>query len=309
MASSLLKRSARLAIVATATTLGATALVVLTTVTAEAAAPPCQRVYFSGVVNEAIPDNNTTSAASTIDVPEDGLVVSDIDVSVNIHHTFDSDLTVDLESFTDAVGFREYTNVIAGAGFGEDNFLGTVLDDEATTPVGWGEAPFTGRFTPTNRLSLLDGETGGFYRMFVTDRISGDSGTFDDWSLTLRYVSCDFDSDGVEDHSDKCLGLAASTATGCPVTSRSVTSTYRLGKFRGALSSPVAGCTASRPVTIWKVRAGADRKIGTATTASDGRYRLTRAKRAGRYYATSPLAAVTGVAQCPAVTSAIFRIR
>jgi hypothetical protein len=62
-------------------------------------------------------------------------------------------------------------------------------------------------------------------------------------------------------------------------------------------------------VTIWKVRSGVDKRVGTATSRSDGLYKLARAKRAGRYYATSPRVVVTDVAECPAVQSTTFRIR
>jgi subtilisin-like proprotein convertase family protein len=309
MASPLLKRPILLSVLTMTATVGAMALVVVSSGSAQAAGPPCQRTYFSGTVDSPIPDNTTTSAVSTIDVPEDGLVVSDIDVSVNIHHTFDEDLTVSLESKTDALVARGYTNLIAGAGFDGDNFLGTVLDDQAATPVGWGTAPFTGRFTPSNSLSLLAGDTGGQYKLGVTDRVSSDTGTFNDWTLTLTYASCDFDGDGVEDHADSCLGMNAHTATGCSLTTRGLTAKYRLGRFKGALSSPVAGCATSRSVTIWKVRSGADKIVGTATTGSDGSYRLKRAKHPGRYYATTPRVAVTDVAECPAVQSSTFRIR
>jgi hypothetical protein len=62
-------------------------------------------------------------------------------------------------------------------------------------------------------------------------------------------------------------------------------------------------------VSIWKVRGGADKLVGTATTGGDGSYRLKRARHAGRYYATSPLVAVTDSAACPAVTSKTFKVR
>ena len=75
------------------------------------------------------------------------------------------------------------------------------------------------------------------------------------------------------------------------------------------LASAKAACRTAKPVTIWKVRSGADRKVGTAVTRSDGTYRLPKARRLGRYYAITPMVAVTDVAQCSAATSAVFRIR
>jgi subtilisin-like proprotein convertase family protein len=310
MASSLLNRSAVLAALTMGATVAAMAAVVVTSGTASAAGAPCQRTFASGPVIVAIPDNDPSGVSSApIDVPEDGLVVSDIDVSLNISHTSDGDLAVELDSETDAGDTRAYTNLIAGAGFGGDNFIGTTLDDQAAAPIGWGTAPFTGRFSPTTPLSLLKGATGGRYRLFLFDRTAVDTGNLTGWSVTLSYASCDFDSDGVEDHADSCLQISAHTSTGCPVTTRSVTAKYKLGKFKGVLSSPVIGCKASRAVTIWKVRSGADKNVGTATTSTDGSYKLKRVKHVGRYYATSARLAVTDVAECPAATSPTFRIR
>jgi hypothetical protein len=276
---------------------------------ATAAAVPCQKTY-SNPADVPIPNGSFTSSP-TIDVDEDGLIVTDVDVTLNIAHPEDSDLEVFLDSFTDVADLRQANRMVnRDGGFG-DNFTGTVLDDEAATPVSWSDAPFTGRFQPDRPLSVHDGDVGGFYRLVIQDDdgFAGTAGTLLDWSLTFRYASCDFDSDGVEDHSDKCLGVTAHTTTGCPLTTRAVTAKYKQGKFRGTMSSPVAGCKSHRSVTLWKVRSGADKKIGIATTASDGTYKLTRAKHVGRYYATSPRVAVTGVAECPAVQSPNFRIR
>jgi len=272
-----------------------------------AAGTPCQRTFSSGTVNMAIPD--TSQIVSVIDVPEDGLVVTDVNVALDLHHTFDHDLNIFVYSYTDAVNERAGSELIDSRGGSGDNMIGTVFDDEATIPISWGDAPFTGSFMPVDRLSALDGFSGGQYRLHVTDASPGDTGTLNDWSVTLTYASCDLDSDGVEDHVDSCLGISAHTATGCPVTTRAVTASYRLGRFKGSLSSPVTGCKAGRAVSIWRVRAGADKLVGTATTRSDGTYKLVRAKSLGKYYATSPLLAVTDVAECPAVQSATFRLR
>lgn len=275
---------------------------------AAAATPPCQRTYWSDWENLAIPDG-TGSVASQIDVPEDGLVVTDVDVKVNLFHTGVGDLQVALASMTDVGGTRSFSDLFDHSGSDGDNLYGTVFDDEAGIPVNWGDPPYTGRFMPDDPLAGADGATGGNYVLIAFDTSAGETGSIMDWYVTLTYASCDFDADGVEDHRDSCLGVDAHTATGCPLTARALTAKYRLGKFKGALSSPVVGCAAHRSVTVWKVRSGADRQVGTATSRADGSYRLKRAKKLGRYYATSPRVVVTGVAECPAVTSRTFRIR
>jgi hypothetical protein len=296
----------RLAVVAA---LAAAVLLVVPAGSASAAGVPCRRTLADLTAPLAI-KNDGSPTFGFIDVPEDGLVVTDIDVSLDLHYPDPSDLHIELQNWPDDESLIRSNTILYDReqGITGANMLGTVFDDEARTPVSWGNAPYTGRFMPKRPLAEVEGQTGGKYVLIVA-KPEPESGTLDTWSITLTYQTCDFDADGVEDHADKCLGLAAHTATGCPLTTRAVTSTYRLGRFKGALSSPVAACKAARPVTVWKVRSGADRLIGTATTRSDGGYKLVRAKRAGRYYATSPRVAVVGIAECPAVQSATFRIR
>jgi subtilisin-like proprotein convertase family protein len=287
---------------------GASAMVMMSQGQAAAAGVPCQRTYSSGNIN--LPTQDIATVISEINVPEDGLVVSDVDISIDVQHTWDPDLIIQVISRTDAnVSRGEVSRLFNRDGPGGGNLTGTTFDDDAATPISWGTPPFTGRFKPSLPLAPLNGFTGGKYELYVTDTAAEDSGQLLDWSVTLRYRNCDFDSDGVEDHVDQCPDVAAHTATGCPLTSRSVSATYKNGKFRGALSSPVAGCASGRAVTIWKMRRGPDRNIGTAMTGADGTYKLRRAKHAGKYYATSPQVVVAGVAECPAAQSPMFRIR
>jgi hypothetical protein len=159
-------------------------------------------------------------------------------------------------------------------------------------------------------LTGYDGTAAAGTWQLTVSNLALATGTIDSWSVVLTYAgTCDYDSDGVEDHRDSCLGKAGHTASGCPAASRSLSAKYKRHKFRGVLSSTVRGCTAGRAVSIWKVGRGLDRQLGAATSASDGRYALKRAKHRGRYYAKSPRVVLAGVAECPAVTSATFRIR
>jgi subtilisin-like proprotein convertase family protein len=257
----------------------------------------------------AIPDHSYTT--SIINVPEDGYAVTDVEVTVNIHEPANEDLTITLDSLTDADVSRQLVTLYDGSGTGAD-MLGTVFDDDAAAPIAPGGAPYAGRFKPSGpgALSDLNGFAGGKYRLKVEDTVlGGGNGTLDSWTLTLRYASCDLDSDTVEDHSDACLGDAGEPVTGCPVATRTLSATYRRGKFKGFLRSDVATCAAGRTVQIWKARPGPDRRLGTVRTWSDGRYRLVRARHAGRYYATAPGLVVAGVAVCPAAQSLKFRIR
>jgi subtilisin-like proprotein convertase family protein len=231
-----------------ASALAVAGLIAITPSPATAAGVPCRQT-FSNLTDIAIPDESF--AQSTIDVPENGLVITDVNVALDIDHTFTSDLVIYVDSYTDGSVFRGTSRLFNRDGGAADNLHGTVFDDSATTPISWGDPPFTGTFKPSRPLAALNGFTGGFFRLTAVDENASDTGTLRNWSATVTYRTCDLDSDGVEDHADKCLGISAHTATGCPLTTRAVTAKYKHGKFRGALSSPVAGCKSHRSVTIW----------------------------------------------------------
>jgi len=298
--------------------MAAVALVALAPGTAHAATGvACQRTLSGDGSPVAIPDN--VAVGSAIDAPEDGLVVSDLDVTVDLAHPHPQDLVIFLSWTSDAEDSRtdiRLFNHEDGGSLGEalaatpsDGLIGTVFDDQAATPISWGTNPFTGRFIPSKPLALGNGVSGGIYRLGIIDGTEGQVGMLDDWSVLVTYASCDFDQDGVEDHLDQCRDVTARTATGCPVTARSVAASYQHGRFRGALSSPVAGCKAGRAVSVFRVRSGADRRVGTTTTRGDGSWRIARPKKHGRYYATSAGVAVPDRAECPAVQSRTIRIR
>jgi hypothetical protein len=71
-----------------------------------------------------------------------------------------------------------------------ENFTDTVFDDEATTPISGGSAPFTGSFRPEGALSDLDGiPAAGTWILEITDDAGGDTGELVAWSLNLTTES------------------------------------------------------------------------------------------------------------------------
>jgi len=299
-----------LVLLALAAALAALTVVAVPPGRAQAEGVPCQRTLSSGQVDLPIPDDDLGGVASVIDVPDDGLVLSDVDVTVNIRHTAPSDLVLSLNETTDVRVLGTFSRIfshIGTPGTGAD-LRDTVFDDAAITPIDSARAPFTGRFAPSQPLAAHNGVTGGVFLLHAQDTVGRDVGALENWSVTLTYRTCDLDADGVEDHVDQCLGLAGVTASGCPTAARAVSSSYRHGKFRGTVSSPAPGCRMSRDVTVWEARPGPDRRLGTTRTRADGSWRLVRARKHGRFYATSARTVVPG-AECPAVRSATFRVR
>ena len=134
--------------------------------------------YSSVNVPRAIPD--LSSITSTITVP-DAFSILDVDVQLNISHTNDADLDVYL------IG-PDGTRVLLFADVGGtgDNFNGTILDDEVSTLISTGTAPFAGRFRPQSPLSAFDGKTAaGVWTLEITDDLRKDKGTLNSWSIQV----------------------------------------------------------------------------------------------------------------------------
>jgi subtilisin-like proprotein convertase family protein len=132
----------------------------------------------------SVPDNNPTGATSTLNIV-DSRVIQDINVNVNLTHTYDGDLVLSLITPTNASITLSNRN-----GSGGDNFTNTTFDDEATTPIAAGSPPYTGSFRPDSALSGADSLPGtGAWKLKVTDLASLDTGTINSWSLTLTFPS------------------------------------------------------------------------------------------------------------------------
>jgi subtilisin-like proprotein convertase family protein/putative hemolysin len=146
----------------------------------------------------AIPDLVTVT--SSINVPG-SVSIDDVNVTLDITHTYDGDLSVYLIS---PQGTRvELFTDVGGAG---DNFTTTTLDDDCATPITSGAVPFTGCYRPEGSLSAFDGEdSSGIWTIEVTDAFSHDTGTLQSWSLELcGEAEPDGDGDGVGDTVDNC---------------------------------------------------------------------------------------------------------
>ena len=123
-------------------------------------------------------DNRTI--LSTLQVP-DHVTIADIDVSINIEHTWDSDLDVFLVA-PNGTRVVLFTDV----GDGGDDFAGTNLDDEAATAITAGAATFLGRFRPEGNLADFDGlDAFGTWTLQVRDDAAADEGILLGWGLSI----------------------------------------------------------------------------------------------------------------------------
>ncbi len=160
--------------------------------------------YDSTDVPQAIPDGNTNGANSDLMV-NNVSTITDINVTVNITHTWVSDLTLTL---TSPVG----TSVVLSAknGGSSDNYVDTVFDQEAADPIGGASAPFTGSFIPDGDLSSFYGEvSAGEWTLNVADDTGFDTGTIDSWSIEICGSPLpDADGDLIQDAEDNCPMIA-----------------------------------------------------------------------------------------------------
>jgi Ca2+-binding RTX toxin-like protein len=135
----------------------------------------------------AIPDSN---APTNFNLNVSGFQgnIRDVNVKLNINHTWDEDLDVFLES-PNGTRIELFTDV-GGDG---NNFTNTILSDEgilSIEEVGAFAAqlpPFTATYRPVGSLAAFDGQdANGTWKLVVTDDEAGDAGTVVNWSLILR---------------------------------------------------------------------------------------------------------------------------
>lgn len=152
----------------------------------------------------AIPDNNANGASSIINIATTSLI-TDVNVTVNISHTWDDDLTMTLIA-------PDGTSVVLSSGNGGsgNDYTNTLFDQEGATPIGAGSPPFTGTFIPQEDLSVLYGSfSGGDWTLNVSDSATFDTGTIQSWTLEVCGIpQTDADNDGIPDDEDNCPDIA-----------------------------------------------------------------------------------------------------
>jgi subtilisin-like proprotein convertase family protein len=142
----------------------------------------------------AIPDDNAAGVTSSVFVPDRGRI-KDVNVSIaGITHTFVGDLAIEVTG-PDGTTVR-LADHPGGPNNGDDNFSGTVFDDEAAQSIGQGTAPYTGNFRPQDdQLSRFDGTSRrGTWTLRVRDLFEGDTGTLQGWGVATQKAVCNVDT-------------------------------------------------------------------------------------------------------------------
>jgi len=137
------------------------------------------QVFNSTDVNKPIADVRRTISVLTIN---QDITIADLNVTMNLSHTWDSDLRVTLIG-PDGTQ-RILVNRRGGSG---DNFATTTFNDEAATSIVSGAAPFNGSFRPEQSLTGFDGKNArGTWQLVVDDLAALDVGRINAWSLTIQ---------------------------------------------------------------------------------------------------------------------------
>ncbi|MFZ4575251.1 MAG: proprotein convertase P-domain-containing protein, partial [Phycisphaerales bacterium] len=156
------------------------------------------QTYSSTTTPVAILDTPTID--NSITVP-DSFVLADVNVQINITHTFDADLDIVLLP----PGGTTYVHLATDVGGGGDNFVNTIFDQQAATAITAGAAPFTGSFRPeggvaawvgtipltgltalANLDTLIGTNSAGTWTLRIDDDAGGDVGTLNGWSVILQ---------------------------------------------------------------------------------------------------------------------------
>ena len=223
----------------------------------------------SGTVNLTIPDGDLATGASqtlTVSGIPTGATITKVDVLLNIAHTWDNDLRINLEGPNGQV-----INLVNQAGSSNDNFTNTVVtSNTAATAFSAGTAPFTGTFkadlanqatiatTPavtSTTFSSLYTVPNGNWKVRVYDDEAIITGTLVNCSLTITYdaqqitwsPTTNLYTDAACTVGNEYTGTSATTVYAKPSATTTYTATATLGS-----------CTATDTVTL---------TVGTTTWA------------------------------------------
>ncbi len=134
--------------------------------------------YTSPDTRLRIPDQGTVTSSLTV---SDSYPIADLNVLLNISHSFDADLDVTLIA-PDGTRVALF-NDVGGSG---DNFVDTLLDDQAPTDIASASAPFTGTFRPQGQLAVFNGnDVNGVWTLEVTDDSWSNRGKLENWSIQV----------------------------------------------------------------------------------------------------------------------------
>ncbi len=146
---------------------------------------------------------STVTMSATV---EDNLLVSDVNVTVDITHTWTADVNIQLISPSGTL-----ISLVEGACGNGQNISATFDDDGSALSCGTNPA-ISGNVIPLDDLSTFNGEpSAGTWTIIVTDTFAAfDDGTLNSMSIEVCGPDADVDGDGVINPDDNCSETANS---------------------------------------------------------------------------------------------------
>jgi subtilisin-like proprotein convertase family protein len=144
-------------------------------ITSQTVASICRQTY--------VPIRDNQTCYDTLYIPGYGTVM-DLNFKMeSLIHTYDGDILFSIKS--PAGQEVMLSNRYGSSG---DNYINTLFDDSAGTPIASGSAPFTGTFRPENQLNIFNGQDiHGNWIFKVQDLASGDTGRVERYCLNILY--------------------------------------------------------------------------------------------------------------------------
>lgn len=149
---------------------------------------------FTNSTPLTIPSTAAVTLTSTINVAGLTNFITDVNVTLNVTHTWVSDLAFVLEAPN-----GDFSILFNQRGGSADNLINTVLDDSAASPISAGVAPFTGSFRPETPLSIFNGlsaaDANGTWTLTVFDFFPEDGGSLNNWTINFGTGEANAQSD------------------------------------------------------------------------------------------------------------------
>lgn len=143
------------------------------------------QAYTSFCRQTYVPVRDNQTNYDTLFVPEYGTIVDFNFKMESLIHSWDGDVTYSIKSPS-----GQEVTLSDNRGSSGDNFINTVFDDSAATPVSGGTAPFTGSFRPESPLTVFFGqEIHGNWVLSVNDNATGDTGRVNNYCLNILFNS------------------------------------------------------------------------------------------------------------------------
>lgn len=141
----------------------------------------------SGTINIAIPDGTAPVGVSS-DLIISGIpvnaTITDISVTVNASHTWSNDIDINLTAPNGTtIDLSSDNGGTTGPGY-----VNTVFSSNGVTSIVGAATPMTGIYAAEGNMSTLMSIPNGTWKLLISDDLTGDVGTLNNWSISISYT-------------------------------------------------------------------------------------------------------------------------